>query len=365
MRVLLLTGPAEGGIRRHVEALARGLPAEGVTCGLAGPSKPDWPSADPGRELPWFRVPLDDRMLTVLVPPTVQALRTAWRRERWDLLHAHGFKATVLAWLASHGAPSRSYVVTLHNLCPPSGRLGAMLIRASLGGARRIIGVSQAVLDSLGPRLSPRVQATVIPNGVDGERFACLPAPVAVRHALGLVDQPLVLFLGRLTKEKGVRVLAEAAAMLAGEPRPAVVCIAGEGPERSWLEAAATVTPSLRLLGARDDVPTLLSACDVVVVPSLREGQSLVALEAMAAARPLVVSAVGGLSELASASGAAWTVPPGDATALARAVGSLLGQPETRVELAARGWEYARRHGDWQTMVERVAAVYRAAAVTR
>jgi glycosyltransferase involved in cell wall biosynthesis len=215
------------------------------------------------------------------------------------------------------------------------------------------------VIDSLGAGTGSAVSGTVIPNGVDWQRLAVLPPRTESRRGLGLSEEAVILFLGRLTAEKGVRVLAEAAAALRRQREDIVVLIAGDGPERGRLEGAAHATPSLRLLGAREDVPELMSACDLVVVPSLREGQSLVALEAMAAGRPLLVSGVGGLAELAAASGACWTVAPGQPGELAHGLASLLAQPQERANLAARGLAYAQEHGDWRQMVRRVAAVYR------
>src|SRR5439155_18765993 len=137
--------------------------------------------------------------------------------------------------------------------------------------------------------------------------------------------------------------------------------VAGDGPAKAELAREARSVRTIELLGPREDVPALMAACDVVVIPSLREGQSLAALEAMAAGRPLVVSDVGGLAELARASGAPWTVPPGDASALAEALIDLQAQPQRRDERVARGITHARAVGDWSAMVRRVAAVYRAA----
>src|SRR5438045_3028488 len=104
MRVLQLTGPMEGGIRRHVEALLEGLPAEGVECGLAGPVKT--PQAGAG----WIELALTDRSASALSPRNIAALGSAWRRGGWDLVHAHGYKAAALAGATSLLAPGLRYV---------------------------------------------------------------------------------------------------------------------------------------------------------------------------------------------------------------------------------------------------------------
>jgi glycosyltransferase involved in cell wall biosynthesis len=231
--------------------------------------------------------------------------------------------------------------------------------RFALGTACRQIGVSRAVLESLAAAGIPASRGIVIPNGVDWQRFQTLPDRGEARRSLGLGDEPIVLYLGRLTVEKGVRILARAAHHLA-ECRPnLVVLVAGEGPERANLEREAARSPALRLLGHRDDVPVLLSACDVVVAPSLREGQSLVALEALAAGRAIVASAVGGLAELAAESGAVRSVPAGEPALLAEALDDLLADANARARLGERGRLYVRTKGGWDAMVERVVAVYR------
>jgi glycosyltransferase involved in cell wall biosynthesis len=354
MRVLQLTGPIEGGIRKHVEALLCELPGQGVEAALAGPA----PVGGPG--VPWSPVPLTDRALSALSPRNLLALSAARRRTRAELMHAHGYKAAALAGLASVSSSAGPYVVTLHNLCPPLSNSSRALLRLALSRAQACLFVSEAIRESLAANEFSAGDGRVIPNGIDWQRFAALPEREQTRAALGLAGEPVALFLGRLTEEKGVHVLAEAAALLQQRGERWYFLLAGEGPERSrLLTQSAAEEGAMRLLGHREDIPALLAACDTVVVPSLREGQSLAALEALAAGRPLLVSDVGGLAALARASGAAWTAPPGDAAALATTLLQLRAQPREREERVARGRAYVRAAGDWSAMAARVAAVYR------
>src|SRR5262249_5244968 len=141
-----------------------------------------------------------------------------------------------------------------------------------------------------------------------------------LRERLGAgPERPVVLTLGRLDAQKGYPVLLEAAAQLPD----ADFAVAGEGPERDVLEDLAGrlgIADRVHFLGHRTDVPELLAAADVFALPSLYEGSSLAVLEAMAARRAVVSSAVGGTEELIEDGESGLLVPPGDAAALAGAI---------------------------------------------
>jgi glycosyltransferase involved in cell wall biosynthesis len=163
------------------------------------------------------------------------------------------------------------------------------------------------------------------------------PAPQDCAPAPGW-NGPLVLAVGRLTEQKGFSVLLEAAAQWRDiDPAPALV-IAGEGPLSAALRArAVALGVTARFTGRRDDVPALLAAAAVFVLPSRWEGQPLVLQEALRAGVPVVASRVGGIPDLTGEE-AALLVPPGDADALAAAVRSLLDDPAlaARQRVAAR-----------------------------
>lgn len=174
-----------------------------------------------------------------------------------------------------------------------------------------------------------------------------------VRARLGAADRPLILAAGRLTIQKGFDLLLAAVAQLTGpagpRTRPAgpvpgraevvsgeaesparpagpVLVIAGDGPDRAALAALARqLGAEVTLLGARTDLPALLAAADVFVLPSRWEGQPLVLQEALRAGCPVVAFDVGGVGELAG--GAAVLVPGGDVAGLAAAIRRVLAEP--------------------------------------
>jgi glycosyltransferase involved in cell wall biosynthesis len=139
-----------------------------------------------------------------------------------------------------------------------------------------------------------------------------------------------------------------------------VLAIAGDGPLAAELAAsAARAGVDLALLGARDDVPALLAAADVIAVPSRWEARALVVQEAMAAGRPIVASRVGGIPALTGEE-AAILVPPGDAGRLAAAILAVLDDPGRAARLSAAARDRAAALPGPAEAVAAVLAAYRA-----
>ncbi len=160
--------------------------------------------------------------------------------------------------------------------------------------------VSRAVADfSIQNSGLKAAKVSVIPNGVDGERFATATAADRVR--LGLTAAPLMLFVGRLNPQKAPFVLLEAFKRLVARHPDWQLLFVGEGPLRSSMTEWVTkhrLNSNVHFAGWRPDVPQLLKAADVLVLPSLWEGMSNIVLESMASGLPVVVSRVEGTEEL-------------------------------------------------------------------
>lgn len=215
-----------------------------------------------------------------------------------------------------------------------------LLTRPVLRGAERILVVSE----DLG-----RVAATtygadparirVVPNGCDAALFR--PADRAsARSALGVDgDARLVLYVGRLVAEKGLRELLDAACMLASRTPGLELVLVGDGPLRPELASriASLRGPRVRLVGAQDParVAEWMAAADVVTLPSYSEGHPNVLVEALACGRPVVTTNVGGIPEVVDA-GCGRLVPPRDAAALADALHETLAGEWDESTLAAR-----------------------------
>jgi glycosyltransferase involved in cell wall biosynthesis len=177
-----------------------------------------------------------------------------------------------------------------------------------------------------------------------------------LREELGLGDQHAVLTVARLADQKGLFELLEVAGWL--REKETLFLLVGDGPLDGRLrERIAADDLPVRLLGRRDDVPELLAASDLVVVPSVWEGQPLFVQEALRAGRPLVATRVGGIPEMAG--DAALLVPPRDAGELAKAITAVLEDPERAREMAEASARRGRELPGEEESVARLLAYYR------
>jgi len=263
----------------------------------------------------------------------VNRLRRLFRAERPAIVHAHlswpfACKHGVLAaWLARVPA----ILGTAQLFLPPDGSVQPRWV---LRAYRRIIAVSEEVRRRYAQELGiPDRRLCVVPNAIRVP--PAQPRRPDLRSIL-LDGRPdyLVLTPARLHPQKGHTFLIAAAAEVPG----ATFILAGDGPLRHSLEAQAReqgVAERCVFLGERDDVAQLLAAADLVVLPSLFEGLPVSILEAMAAERPVIATAIGGTDEAITTDVTGLLVPPRDPAALAAAIRRLQGDPALAQRLAA------------------------------
>ncbi|HVW18651.1 MAG TPA: FkbM family methyltransferase [Solirubrobacteraceae bacterium] len=221
----------------------------------------------------------------------------------------------------------------------------------------RLIAVSEHTKERFHEALGwPEERIAVVHNAVAVERFGGPPDPAVRSEIDDGSGRPIALVPARLAPEKGHRHLLAAATKL---PGVRFVCV-GDGALRDELAEEARrlgVSERVTFLGRRRDMPALLAACDLVVLPSLAEGLPLSLIEAMASHRPVVATDIGGTRELVDGETGV-LVAPGDPDALAAGIGALLADDDRRERLAAAGWRRARARFDSPAMVEGVLALY-------
>jgi glycosyltransferase involved in cell wall biosynthesis len=163
--------------------------------------------------------------------------------------------------------------------------------------------------------------------------------------------------------KKGLRILLEAIAQLerGGSQASCQLVIVGEGPAEQDLRSLCQslgIASRVVFVGVRRDIPRLLPLFDVFVLPSLYEGFGIAILEAMAAARPVVATTVGGIPEFVRQGETGILVEPGDAASLAEAISSLLQHPEQAQEMGLKGQKVVRDHFGIATVVRQHEQVY-------
>ncbi|WP_326557858.1 glycosyltransferase [Micromonospora sp. NBC_01796] len=277
------------------------------------------------------------------------------RRSRPDVVHAFLFNSYVLGAPAARLARVPVFVAGRRSLDDfKRGRRWVLAVeRISARMTHLLVANAHAVADRV--RETERVPAgglAVIYNGLPPAAFAgAEPTPLDSAH-------PVVLCVANLRGLKGHKHLIDAAALLRDRGLTCTLALVGDGPERDALRRHAALTGiDARLLGARLDMDGLLARADVVALPSMTEGMSNAVMEAMAAGRAVVASAVGGIPELL-AEGRGLLVRPGDPVGLANALERLLRDRAyaESVGRAARDW--SRVHLAADLMVHRHLALY-------
>jgi glycogen(starch) synthase len=373
-----------GGLGRHVEALARELAAEGhdvrvVTRGDAAVGCTGM--RDGVRVVRAAADPLAIDFTTETLLAWAQAnehslLRAALpvvKRWRPDVVHAHDWLVgqTAITVAEATGAP---LVATLH--ATEAGRHQGWLPRPlnlAIHSVERWLAHRAAAVITCSTTMHDEVttlfeladdQVTVVPNGIDAARWAApARAKAAARARLG-GDGPVLVFAGRLVHEKGVQTLLSAVRALRDTYPGLRLAVAGVGVHESTLRAQARrlrVARSVEWMGfvPEAELPALLGAADVAVVPSLYEPFGIVALEVAVAGAPMVVAETGGLRDLAAAGVAAASFPAGEVGALVSAIGTLLDDPAAARRAARRAARIVRRDYTWHAVGTRTAEVYR------
>ncbi len=280
-----------------------------------------------------------------------------------DHVQAHMHRAEVIGTRAAIAAGTPVIAATVHSSRVRSADDIALLARLTPHMDRLIV-PSEAIAAKVRAEGREGGRFAVIPNGVDLSRFASPAPPCSMRDEYAIpCDAPLVGVVARLEPEKGHRFLVEAFPSVLRSAPDAWLAIVGEGSQADALRAQVRALPpaaSDRIVftGRRDDISALTADLTVAVLPSLREAQGISILEAMARRRPVVASAVGGIPEVITDGVDGLLVPPGDAAALARALATLLANPELRVRLGEAGYGTVAERFSIDAQVRRIEVVY-------
>jgi starch synthase len=295
-----------------------------------------------------------------------------------DLVHSHTWYANLAGYLASllYGVP---HVMTAHSLEPlrpwKAEQLGggyaisSWCERTAIESAAAVIAVSQGMAADI--RLTypavPAERVHVIYNGIDAQQYQ----PDHGRDVLDSLGidplRPSVVFVGRVTRQKGLPVLLRAAEQI--DAAAQLVLCAGQA-DTPELETEVTgLVNHLRAtrsgmiwipgMLAKHEVIQILSHATVFACPSLYEPLGIVNLEAMACGAAVVASAVGGIPEVVQDGETGLLVPPGDEKALAAAINSLLRDPTRIAAMGARGRVSAESDFSWDRIARQTADLYR------
>lgn len=368
-----------GGLARHVYDLSRALVQLGEEVHVLTSSSPGCPSrevvdgvvvhrlntmGDEGKDFLQWIFYLNGAMLNYA--------HTLFTLEGpFQIIHAHD-------WLVAYAAEAlkKKYsvplIATIHATEHGRNRGIHNLLQGKIHGvewrltyeAWRVIGCSKYMFEEIaGVFRLPPDKLEVIPNGVDVSSVRPKTIEPLLRQKYVDPAEKLIIYIGRLVTEKGVQVLIDSLSAIR-QAYPGFKClIAGRGPMGDELRrqvAYLGLESQVVFLGFVDDDTRnqLLAVSDVAVFPSLYEPFGIVALEAMAARIPVVVSDTGGLGEIITNGVNGLKVPPGDGGALAGAILELFTNPELAADLTEKAWEEVNTVYHWDVLAKQTRAVY-------
>jgi len=298
------------------------------------------------------------RMRGPVDPVGFLALRRLIRRAGVDIVHTH---SSVDSWLATLAARSSGRpVVRSRHVSIRILRRRALVYRL----ADRVITTGDTIKAIVEGAGVPAAKVTSVPAGVDTARFHAHVSGKAVREELGLGPTvPLIGLVANVRGSKGHETFLGAARVVLGAVREARFLIVGDGVgfadvgrrvRDMGLEGAVVMT------GFRRDIPEVMAALDVLVLPSTRsEATSQVIPQALAVGTPVVASAVGGIPEIVRDGETGCLVPPGDAVALAESILMLLQDPVRASALARAGQALVHQRYTIDSMMTSTTGVYR------
>ncbi len=286
------------------------------------------------------------------------------RKGVFDIVHCHLLES---CW---YGLPTGWFlrvpvrIVHLQNCHWQLSFRARLFDRFSFSFATAAFGCSNAVLRFYQKYMwYPKSKCYLIYNGVNTKRFENLPSKEDARRSLGLPQECLIVTtVARLVPQKGHRSLLEAAKNIVSKYKSVRFVLVGDGGLRTQLEYLSNIlgiSDYVVFLGKRTDVPQILAASDVFVLPSLWEGLPLVLVEAGLARLPVVATRVDGIMEVVEDGRNGLLVPPGDAHTLAEAIWTLLKNPALRQQMGEEGRAIALQRFTMERIASQVADLYR------
>ncbi len=322
----------------------------------------------------WLRSQLQRRDIQTVVVPQYWSLDFTWlfclarilKNQSIDVMHAHEFAMNVYGSLLSlvTGIP---IVATVHGKNYYWKKWRRRLAYRFVARQASMVAVSEDLKRFLTDRvgISP-ARIRIVHNGIDTLDYEMRESRANSRKALGInATQPVVGTVGNLYPVKGHAQLIKAFSAVVKSFSDAILLIAGRGEELSSLREECTrlgIPDNVKFLGFREDIPVLLQAMDVFVLPSVSEGLPLSILEAMTFQKPIVASLVGGIPEVVTDGKTGFLVPPGNPEALADKILVLLGNPQLSAEFGEMGRQRVLATFSLEQMIEEYQALYERAS---
>ena len=357
----LITRLLKGGAERVVTDVVVGLDNYEFTVGYGASYDREQVNLLNQKGIETKRFPLIRHYNPVAAFAAIASVANYLRRNNFDVVHTHSTEAGIIGRFAASAAGIPHVVHTVHGIPFTDDRnavLNRFVLECERAAAKRTdrIAVNADIIadEYLGRGIGSPEQYTTVYIGVEREKFrTASPAPDLPG------DRPRVVMIGRLAEGKGFNVVLDAVESI--RCANFSVCLVGDGPLYESLESEIEergLSERVFLTGFRDDIPRVLAASDVFVLPSFREGTPRVILEAMASGLPVVATDIAGIPEQVANGESGYLIPTGSPGTLADHLDKLLSNPGLRNRMGEKGYERAERFSV-ETMLDEFDSLYR------
>ncbi len=285
------------------------------------------------------------------------------RKEHFDIIHVHWPLPHFLFGYVAGRVCAAPIVISFHGAELMAVRKKFRLLRPFLRWA-----IARADRVTANSTHTVRAIQEIFNRSVDIVPFGAAVSTKGGQVRVEMAAEKSILFVGRLVERKGVRYLIEAAAQIASRYNIRVD-IVGDGPELPKLmrlTAEKGLGAVVRFHGrvSAEELPRFYENCDIFVLPAVidskgdTEGLGVVLIEAMTYKKPVIASAVGGITDLVIDGQTGLAVPPGDGDALVRAIVQLIEKPELAQRLSQQGYEHILANYSWGVIIDRLITLY-------
>jgi len=290
-------------------------------------------------------------------------LANTLRQQRIDVLHLHNPTALFYGAPAGRMAGVRPIIYTEHGRDYSHGWKARLINRVLTRLVDRVVVLHERARHYMHEQEgAPKKRIVKVYNGIADPGQATPEQRLQMRQALGLDAETMAIgIIARLDPIKNLPLLIDAMQQVHRQQPQARLLIVGDGPLRESLTqqvANAGLAPTVQLLGTRHDVPQILSALDLLVLPSVSEGLSMTLIEGSAAGLPLVASDVGGNNELVAHESNGLLVPAGDTGALASALLRISADPAMAKRMGQASRQRYQQYFDQSAMLTGYQALY-------
>ncbi len=365
MRILQACSATEiGGGERHVIDLTRALIERGHELHLAVRPQAKIKSELASLPIVWHELPLRNALDIV----SAKKLKKIIVQQNIEIVHAHVARDYTICGAACKKTAAKLFL-TRHHFNPIKANF---LYQWTISQTQGFIAVSSAVraeIQQAFPKLTKRI--SVIPNWIDSQVIASMQK-VEARNSLSLTGKFAVGMIGQITPLKGQKYFIQAAQQIARDDVDFLIIGAPQTDhDKKYYQQLVNdyrqfiTQGKLRFAGAVPDIATRLAAFDIIVVPSINEGFSLVVIEAMAAGCAIIASRAGGITDLIENSVSGILTSPESSAQIAEALAELLTNPELRLRLGAQARSTARAKYSRETVIDQIENLYREKTIDR